>query len=323
MRLFFIFSILLFALIGPPAHAQYTPNSLFVAARSGDMARVQAFLDEGLNQESINNALGAATVGQQLEIMDLLLEHGANPNHMSSWNTSLLNSAIMLEFYDAARKLIDAGANPNVYGYKRRERTFTIDWQWTPLMCAAFRGNIDLVRQLLKNGADPALKGWSTSSNDIETAADIAAYSGHTDILKLLIKKDAALHPHTIYKVVRGGHLDTLKYLLKKRPGLNQVGPLDKTLLMEASWWGHIDLIDELVRRGADVNFQTARGSTALIEAVSNPDRNLKHQLDVVKTLIQHGADTRLTRDNLKAIDIARQNNKKNIVEYLHNLNDL
>lgn len=322
-NLLFLITVITCLFSIPRANAQYSPESLFAAARSGNFERVSEFLDSGLSKESINNALGAAVVGQQIEVMDLLLRHGANVNHFSSWNTSLLNNAIMLGFTKSAERLITAGANPNAYGYKRKERKFTIDWNWTPLMCAAFRGESLIVHTLIDHGADPTLKGWSFSPNQIETAADIAAYSGHLDILKHLLELQSPLRPETIYQTVRGGHIDTLKFLLDKYPLLNSIGPNGKTLLMEASWWGHIDIIEYLISQGADVNFQNSAGSTALIETVSNPDRNLKHQLEVVKQLIELGADISITKNGVSAAQIAQQNNKKNILQYLDDIKSM
>jgi len=302
-------------------HAQYTPDSIYTAARSGNLEIINEFIKKGVDQQTLNNALGAAIAGEQTEVIDILVNSGADVNHLSSFNTSLLNNAIMLGFYRSAVKLIESGADPNVYGFKRKERNFLIDWNWTPLMCASYRGNTELVELLLQHGADATLKGWSNSPNDIESAADIAAYKGRLDIVKILMKNGAPIGQETIFKTARGGHIETFKYLLKNEKDLNRLGKNKKTLLMEACWWGQLEIVSFLLKKKIDVNFRNSAGNTALIEVVSNPDRDLKVQLEIVKYLIKNGADITLEANGKTATEIAHEHNKKNIVTYLTNLN--
>lgn len=302
-------------------HAQYTPDSIYTAARSGNLEIINEFINKGVDQQTLNNALGAAVAGEQTEVIDILVKNGADVNHLSSFNTSLLNNAIMLGFYRSAVKLIESGADINVYGFKRKERNFLIDWNWTPLMCATYRGNKELVELLLQHGADATLKGWSNSPNDIESAADIAAYKGRLDIVKILLKKGATIGQETIFKTARGGHIETFKYLLKNEENPNRLGKNKKTLLMEACWWGQIEIVSFLLKKKIDVNFRNSTGNTALIEVVSNPDRDLNVQLEIVKYLIKYGADITPEVNGKTAVEIAHKNNKKNIVAYLSSLN--
>lgn len=308
----------LLSLSAPPAHAQYTRTSIYTAARAGQYDTVEKFLEKRVNQETLDNLLAAAVTGQQLEIMELVVGKGANPDSLTSYNSHLLHNAIMLGFDRAAGKLIELGANPNSYGYQRRERNVFIDWDWTPLMCAAFKGNAELVKKLLEHGADPALKGRSTSDVDIETAADIAAYSGHLAILKDLQKAGAPLSREAIFKTVRGGHMNVFRYLLKQEDNINRLGRNHKTLLMEAAWWGREDIVRLLLKKGADVNYRDPSGQTALLSVLSNPDRELQIQLQIVKLLIRNGAA--LGPDLPEARALARKHNKKTILAYLAEL---
>ena len=301
-----------------PAHAQYTRTSIYTAARAGDLAAVQAFLSKPVNQETLDNLLGAAVTGQRLDVMEFLVEKGANPDSLTSYNSHLLHNAIMLGFESSAAKLIELGADPNLYGYQRRERNVFIDWDWTPLMCAAFKGQTELVELLLEKGADPSLKGRSTSDVDIETAADIAAYSGHLEILKQLQKAGAPVSRETIFRTVRGGHMKVFRYLLKQEKDIDRIGRNRMTLLMEAAWWGREDIVRHLLKKGADVNYRNPAGQTALLSVLSNPDRELALQLDIVKLLIRNGA--RINEDLPAARSLARKHNKKPILAYLTDL---
>lgn len=310
---------MLIALFVPnEAFAQYTRNSVYTAARGGDIDAVRKFISKRNNQQTLDNLLGAAVTGQQLPIIELLISKGADPNSLTSYNSNLLHNAIMLGFDQAAYKLVELGANPNLYGYKRRERNVFIDWDWTPLMCAAFVGNADLIDLLLEKGADPNLKGRSTSDVDIESAADIAAYSGHLDILKNLVAAGAPINRETIFKTVRGGHMKILRYLLKKDKNIERLSRNQNTLLMEAAWWGREEMVRFLIRKGADVNYRTPNGETALLAVLSNPDRELQKQLKIVKLLIRNGASLR--EDMTLAQSLAQKHKKKPILEFLSSL---
>lgn len=319
-RIFVFIALFLFVFSLRSGYAQYTPDSIYTAARSGNMEAIRDFLQKGVTPQILNNALGSAVAGEQTDVIDLLVKHGANVNHLSSFNTSLLNNAIMLGFYRSAAKLVESGADPNTYGFKRKERNFLIDWNWTPLMCAAFKGNQELVELLLAHGADATLKGWSNSPTDIESAADIAAYKGYLEILKILVKKNSPLKEETIFKTARGGHMETFKYLLKNEKDLNRLGKNKKTLLMEACWWGRPSIVLFLLKKKADVNFKNPDGETALTEVVSNPDRDLKTQLEIVKHLVKYGADITAEVNGRTAVDIAKEHQKKNIVAFLTGL---
>ena len=90
---------------------------------------------------------------------------------------------------------------------------------------------------------------------------------------------------------------------------------------MEACWWGQLEIVSLLLKKKIDINFRNSTGHTALIEVVSNPDRDLKVQLEIVKYLIKNGADITLEVNGKTATEIAHENNKKNIVAFLSNLN--
>lgn len=262
----FIFASI-FILI-PCSYAQYEPGSLFTAARSGDLDTVKKLLNEQTTQETLNNALGAAVVGDQIEAIKFLVERGAQVNHLSSWETPLLTNAIMSDHIQAAQTLIELGADVNTKGYRKLDQDIYIDWQWTPLMCAGRKGHLPLIKSLIKHKARIDEVGWSQSADDLETATDIAAYSGHLEALKFLLKNGGEIHTNTLFKVVRGGHLEILKYILPRKFDINQAGTFqDRTLLMEAAWWGHEDITAFLIQKKADLNKRDKFGLTALQHA--------------------------------------------------------
>ncbi|GKZ38459.1 hypothetical protein AbraIFM66950_010683, partial [Aspergillus brasiliensis] len=114
--------------------------------------------------------LTAAVREKQRDLVELLLDSGANINAEGSLDTPL-NIAIKLEAIEIALLLIERGAD-----ISRRSHTGR-----TPLMLAAGRGSLDLVMAILLKKADPGAK-------DIygRTALYYATKGGHAKIASTL-----------------------------------------------------------------------------------------------------------------------------------------
>ncbi len=77
-------------------------------------------------------------------------------------------------------------------------------------------------------------------------------------------------------------------------------GYKNETPLLEAAFWGRLDIAKLLIDRGADVNAKAARGIVPLHEAARMGN------LDIVRLLLRHGANVNAKDDNGKdAIDWA------------------
>ena len=91
---------------------------------------------------------------------------------------------------------------------------------------------------------------------------------------------------------------------------VNVKGQYGWTALMIVAFDGHLDVVKCLVEHGADVN---AQGSYALREAVKSGN------LDIVQYLVKHGADVNATDINGKtALTYATEENHLEIAEYLN-----
>jgi len=293
LRSLFILAVLFSLSNTSPAFAQYTPDGFYSLARRGDLEGLKLILAQHPETVVKNAALEAAVLGQQAEAIRLLIDNGASVNYIDPDGTALLVNAIMLGYDDTAALLLSLGASPQVIGYRRVYHDYPMDWQWTPLMAAAYQGKMDLVKQLLEAGAEVQQEGYSVSKDEPETAADIAAYSGHLEILQLLLEKGGHTADETIFKAASAGHLDVVKFFLGKGADVNKPSTEGKTLLMVAAWWGHVELVEYLLGAGADVRAVDANGYTALSEAAANGGSDFPDQLAIVKTLVKHGADVR------------------------------
>ncbi len=82
---------------------------------------------------------------KHLDTVQLLLEHGANPNHASSFGVPVLSYAVLEDNREVVSLLLDRGADPN-----KRD-----DQGRTPTLLAAMSGRAELLELMLKTGGDP------------------------------------------------------------------------------------------------------------------------------------------------------------------------
>ncbi|PHZ12613.1 ankyrin, partial [Rhizopus microsporus ATCC 52813] len=73
--------------------------------------------------------------------------------------------------------LLDLGADPNEKDYAG----------WTPLHEAALRGQIDVIKLLIKHGADVNARG----GEELDTPLHDATENNHCDVVELLLENGA------------------------------------------------------------------------------------------------------------------------------------
>lgn len=119
-----------------------------------------------------------------------------------------------------------------------------------------------------------------------------AAARGFRDIAKLLLDHKADLQRKNksgyspFMLAVRGGHYATVKLLLDKGAKLEEVGPtLGRRALFEAVHEQHGDVVGLLLSRGAEVNAHDNDGWTALANI------SCKGKIDIMQQLVDAGAD--------------------------------
>lgn len=131
--------------------SSYEHNPLLVAITAGSYKITETLLRHGFGpdcHDDNGSALGIATVSQQLELCELLLDYKADPNFTDSSSQTPLVLAVRTGDSDIATLLIRSGADVNK-AWKPRGLLRL------PLSIAAANGQIDIARALLENGADP------------------------------------------------------------------------------------------------------------------------------------------------------------------------
>jgi ankyrin repeat protein len=146
------------------------------------------------------------------------------------------------------------------------------------------RPNIREGIEASRKGDISGLKAWLRESNNPNahdpsgwTPLLWAAVRGHHEAVALLldnefVKADVTL-PHressalAIHMAGHSGNVRTAEIILDHRPDhLNAVWDLNgHTVLLQAVFYGHLDLARILLQRGADTSMTTARGAMAQI----------------------------------------------------------
>jgi ankyrin repeat protein len=91
--------------------------------------------------------LGAALFGKHLQVVELLYEHGADVRVPCNKKWTLLHLASLFGSVDAARWLLNHGADANA-------QTFRHDGGWSPLLLAAWSKRPEIVQMLLEHHTD-------------------------------------------------------------------------------------------------------------------------------------------------------------------------
>ena len=177
-------------------------------------------------QQGIDNphaqALAAVRAGNLAKVKDLIERGGANLNSRNRIGDSLLAMAIKSRKQDIANYLLDKGADAALANTSKG----------TPLMAAAFNGDIALVDRLLAVGVDV-----HAADEQKKTAMVYAAGQGQSEV---------------VARLLRAGVDANARYAN------------DLTALMWAAGQGHAKTVTTLLENGADPSLKDNRGKTAL-----------------------------------------------------------
>ena len=161
---------------------------LISAVKSGDATRVATLLQSGADPESVSiqgfRALAMAAMYGRHSVIDVLIQHGADPNGRStvSYPTTGGVTALMAACGDSTKDativewLIERGASLDERDSAGR----------TSLLYAVISGHAEIVRTLLDNGAEVAL-----GTNDGYTPIDAAAESDDQTVRDILLRHES------------------------------------------------------------------------------------------------------------------------------------
>ena len=245
----------------------FTP--LLFAARHGDVDSARRLLNAGADIDESgadgNSALVLATMSGHPRLAEFLLARGANPDSDGAGYTAL-HAAVLRADSSLVRMLLARGADPNARLTRSTpvprwtyEFVFTLKEKGaTPFLLAAKYLEPDLARMIAAAGADPHVR------TDDGTTALMAAV-GHglsrstTRRSRLIAPElvsaqwsDEELVLETVVAAVDAGAGETLRETIRA----------GETALHAAARYGFTSVVDYLVGRGADLDWETEDGTT-------------------------------------------------------------
>jgi ankyrin repeat protein len=274
-----------------------------MAAVKGNLARVRALLDEDPSRanrvddyNSYYAGCGAplknAAAGGHLEIVKLLIEHGADPNLPEEGiapHGHALYSAVNRGHYEIARFLLEHGAYPNP----------PVESSADAVWIAIRRGDIRMIEWLVSYGAvweipiEPAvpLTYEKIVATGLRRDVPVLAYFGDTAAAELLFAANPALadNAEALSHAAGRGHEPFVRLLLRYQPDLAR----------QVTVAHPREMAEMLFQHGMDPNRPNWLRSTPLHEFAASG------QVDAAALFLDYGADLNARDEEYRSTPLA------------------
>ncbi|XP_067660836.1 ankyrin repeat domain-containing protein 50-like [Haliotis asinina] len=284
--------LLLLNLVDINRRGRQRMTSVMLAAKHGHIEVVELLIKYGadltLKDEKSNNILHIASDGGQFDVMKYVLSlNSVNVNIRGRGGRRPVMIAAEKGYKEMVELLVRHKANL-LLGDRRGDNT---------LHRACNGGHFDVVKYILSlNSVDINSRGWNG-----RRPVMIAAEKGYQEMVELLEKHGANLllsdrrGDNTLHRACCGGHFDVVKYILSLNSvDINSRGWLRRTPVMEAAEKGHKEVVELLVKHGADLSLYEKSGRNILHNAC------YRGLYDIVKYVL-----------SLKSVDINSRGWKK------------
>jgi ankyrin repeat protein len=257
---------------------------LYRASEQGNRGLVQLLLEHGANPNDGESAYHAAERNHR-DVLELLVAHGAEISaaHQPWNNTVLYFLAGYHDDHPRARDatagmqwLLEHGADPNVPSYDHRE---------TPLHRIAEMGRgVPVAELLLAHGADPR-----RARADGRTPYELAMRAGNLAVAELLRAKGGAVEPlrpiDAVLSACAAGDEARARALLDAHSGLREaLLEQESNALVHAAGAGMVAAVRTLAALGFDLGRESPWGGTPLHMAA------WRGRIEAVRALIDAGA---------------------------------
>lgn len=239
-----------FAQIEVIPESELSPGARFaVAIEEDDLAKVQALLDSGLSAdtpieygESSETPLKKAAREGTVEIARLLLTRGAKVDAKDGEQSTALEAAVSNGHSEMVDLLLDAKADPNSVN----------KYMQSALSDAAAAGNLELTERLLRAKAKPELAGL------VLTPMMYAVFAGNGELVRLLVRYGADVNYATkeygqtaLTSAITAGKPEMVALLIELGVNVRQKMPDGDTPLKMAQNGDQDDVVAMLKAAGA------------------------------------------------------------------------
>ena len=240
-----------------------------------------------------------------LEIVKLLLEHGADPNALAGGDNPLMELIWCDKFdIEIAKLLIDYGTDLNYEG----------SFGKTALTRAADKGRLELVK-LIKEKIGKS----EDSSVDLQSALQEAFRADKKDVVMYLLEQGAdfreknLFHDNILSYAAGHGYIDIIEWLIEHGLDLRKEIKDTNYALREAAYKGELRAVKYLINNGADVNGGVSGGEeNPLMKAARY------NYLKMAEFLVEKGADLESTNyDGNTPLQFAAYEGKITMVKFL------
>lgn len=299
---------------------------LMISSQEGHLEIVNLVLDsQQCKDEDLASSLFLATIFGRVEIIKILIEKGVEIDCRDENGSTPLLLSCELGHVNCARILLQNGASPNVCNdrgetclHKSINESFEIvslllEYNCNPNqfsgngmspLCLAIQSkNIDIVRKLIENGADPNL----SSVNGPPLI--YAVYIESVQIITMLCNAGAEVNfllkdgVTPLFLAAERGFLEGLRKLLERKSDPNIYSDKLGTPLIVASFRGYTKIVRELLKAGSNLEIRQGDGMTAFLLAVEMGN------VSIVRELVKMNANINTCRiqDGYTAIHIVAE----------------
>ncbi len=281
-------------------------KQFFKAVANNNKKALEALIGAGFNNVNIklhnnSSALLLATAQGHIELVELLLDKGADVNAKDKDGLTSLMVSISNGSIEIVQLLLARGADVNLID----------DEGTTALIRAAQKGNSKIVQLLLDNNANV------NAQNNKGTTALIAAAHQKKGIVKLLLGYKADVNTTdksgntALMRAINLGTIDTVRVLLEKGASVNVQNNEGLTAIMFAAVKGDALILQLLLDYHADVQIEATEGLTALFCA------SLNGRKEATKLLLNNKANPNASVKGITPLMIAVERGEDDLVTYL------
>lgn|GEM_PF-3714626 len=253
-------------------------DDLIYQAKVGGAQKIGELLRQGVDpdyriESGDPTALIWASGAGHLDVVDLLLQSGADANARDQFDRTALMASLEGESFDVAKRLLGLGVEINVQDDSGR----------TALIWAAQKNQADMVRRLLDGGA-------KLQPRDKLGASALLHSVYPSDVNRMLLDRGADVNvawtsgKTPLMAASESGQDDYVALLLANGADADAEMVNGTTALILASLHGHVSVVQLLLDAGAKINHTNDYQHSALTAALQT------ERTDIVNLLLSKGA---------------------------------